>query len=86
MVKTVEQKISSIVMVARVFALVSIVCAHIGFTSNVPYIIAKLYSAVASIGVICYLICSAYYYNPKKYTLIGLLKNKAKSINSARIC
>ena len=80
MVKTVEQKISSIVMVARVFALVSIVCAHIGFTSNVPYIIAKLYSAVASIGVICYLICSAYYYNPKKYTLIGLLKNKAKSI------
>ena len=80
MEKTFEQKISSTVTVARAFALISIVCAHIGFTENTPYAITKIYSAFASIGVICYLLCSAYYYNPKKYTFVGLLKNKAITI------
>lgn len=77
MEKTFEQKISSMVTVARAFALISIVCAHITFAAGAPYAITKLYSAFASVGVICYLICSAYYYNPKKYTFVGLLKNKA---------
>lgn len=77
MEKNYEQKISSTVTVAKAFALISIVCAHIGFTANTPYVITRLYSTLGSIGVICYLICSAYYYNPKKYTFVGLLKNKA---------
>lgn len=78
--KNYKQKISNVITVARVFALVSIVCAHIGFVGETSHFISKLYGLLGSIGVICYLICSAYYYNPKKYTLIGLLKNKAKSI------
>ena len=80
MENTFKQRISSTVTVARVFALVSIVCAHITFTKDAPYAITKLYSAFASIGVICYILCSAYYYNPKKYTFVGLLKNKAITI------
>lgn len=77
MEKTFEQKISSTVTVARAFALVSIACAHIGFSGGASSVLSKIYSVLGSIGVICYLICSAYYYNPRKYTFIGLLKNKA---------
>ena len=78
--RTFDQRISTVITVARAFALISIVCAHIGFSADTPYVIAKLYSAIASIGVVCYLFASGYYYNPQKYTFAGLLKNKAITI------
>ena len=75
-----EQRISAAITVAKAFALISIVCAHIGFSAGTPYAITKIYSAIASIGVVCYLFAAGYYYNPPKYTFAGLLKNKATTI------
>ena len=57
--------------VARVFALVSIVMAHIGFNESCPYVIDKVYSSLASIGVIAFLFMSAYYYNAQNFLLYG---------------
>ena len=80
MERSFEQRISTLITVARVFALISIVCAHVIFSVGTPYVITKLYSTMASIGVVCYLFASGYYYNPQKYTFAGLLKNKAITI------
>ena len=80
MERSFEQRISTVITVARAFALISIVCAHIVFSSGTPYAITKIYSAIASIGVVCYLFAAGYYYNPQKYTFTGLLKNKATTI------
>ena len=68
--------------VARVFALISIVAAHIGFTEGTSYLLNKSYSVIASIGVIAFLFMSAYYYNPKKSgaLLSGVLKKKIITI------
>lgn len=75
------KKISNTVIVARVFALISIVSAHITFGDNCPYVISKLYSSIASIGVVTFLIISGYYYNSAKFkNLLYMLKSKCVSI------
>ena len=78
--KVYEKNISSMVTVARVFALISVVCAHITFPETVPEEIRTLYSSLGSVGVIFFFIAAGYYYNPKKYTFIALLKNKFISV------
>lgn len=75
------KKISSTVTVARVFALISIVSAHITLSDSCPYVISKFYSSIASIGVVAFLIMAGYYYNSAKFkNIFSMLKNKAVSI------
>lgn len=81
MEKSYEKKISSIFTISRVFALISIVSAHINFTNNTPFLISRIYDIISSIGVIVFLFLSGYYYNSKKYkTFFQLIKNKALTI------
>ena len=77
---TFEKRMSVTITVARALSLISIVCAHILFTVDTPAVLDKVYSVLGSIGVICYLFSSAYYYNPQKYGFVGLLKNKALTL------
>lgn len=73
-----EKKISVMFDVARVFALLSIVSAHLTFSASCPYIVSKLYSVIGSIGVIAFLIISGYYYNSAKYSNpLKMLRDKA---------
>lgn len=73
-----EKRISVTFNVARVFALLSIVSAHLTFTDSCPYVISKLYSTFGSIGVIAFLVISGYYYNSAKYkTPLYMLGDKA---------
>lgn len=75
------KKCSSMFTVARVFALISIVAAHINFPQGEDYILNEVYSVIASIGVIAFLFMSSYYYNPEKFTsLWEILKKKFVTI------
>lgn len=81
MERTSEQRLSALFTVARVFALISIVSAHITFTVNVFGWVARLYKIVASVGVVCFLFISGYYYKPEKFgSFTGLLKKKGLTI------
>lgn len=76
-----SKKCSSLFTIARVFALISIVAAHISFPASAPYTLEKIYSLIASIGVIAFLFMSAYYYNPQKFSSLGaVIKTKLVSI------
>lgn len=77
MVKNYEKECSEVFTVSRVFALISIVCAHINFEGAV----GRAYSILGSIGVIAFLFMSSYYYRPEKFSsFFGMLKNKFISI------
>ncbi|MBQ7384675.1 MAG: oligosaccharide flippase family protein [Clostridia bacterium] len=76
-----NKKCSALFTVARAFALISIVCAHITFRTEYSPIIGRVFSIVASVGVIAYLFMSGYYYNTKKFkSFFAMLKAKAVSV------
>lgn len=81
MVLSYKNECSRVFTVARVFALISIVSAHIKFHDSNHYALSKAYSCMASLGVIAFLFMSSYYYNSEKFgSLIKMLKNKTVSI------
>ena len=49
-----ENRVSTMFDTARVFALFSIVSAHLTFSDSCPYVISKLYSVIGSVGVIAF--------------------------------
>ncbi len=64
-----NKKINITFSIARIFAILSIVSAHIVFDEpKWAYITIKNFG---SVGVIVFMILSGYYYNPSKYTNIG---------------
>lgn len=75
-----NKKLSNTFMVARVFALISIVSAHLYFT-NAPYAVEKAYSSIGSIGVVAFLLMAAYFYNTQKYnSILHMLRNKLYTV------
>lgn len=75
-----NKKLSNTFIVSRVFALISIVSAHLYFT-KAPYAVEKVYSSIGSIGVVAFVIMAAYFYNTQKYTSIWhMLSNKLYTV------
>lgn len=75
-----NKKLSNTFVVARVFALISIVSAHLYFT-NAPYAVEKVYSSIGSIGVLAFMIMAAYFYNTQKYSsMLHMLRNKLYTV------
>ena len=76
-----EEKISKAFSVARVFALISIVSAHIVFSTGTPNLIARFFDVIASVGVICFMFISGYYYNSDSFGgFFKMLKKKLLTI------
>ena len=70
--------VSEIVATARIYAILSVLCAHLSFTDSV---VGDLFTRLGTIGVIVFLISSGYYFLPQKFnSLKDLLKRKAKTI------
>jgi len=74
-----KQKLSKLFSTARIYALVSIVTAHISFSPKT--FVDILFNRVGSIGVIAFIIMAGYFYNAKKFpTVVSLVRNKCKTI------
>lgn len=74
-----QGKINISFSIARVFAILSIVAAHVSIKS--PELIAKIVSTGSSIGVITFIILSGYFYHSSKYNnVFSMLKGKAAAI------
>ena len=71
-----DNKINKMFLIARTIAILTFISAHTTIKSSV--LIANLYSAIGSIGVVLFFIMSGYYY--KKYPLLTLLKKKGLSV------
>lgn len=72
------EKCSEMFRTARVFALISIVCAHI--VPNTPPV-AQLYTAMAQFGAPAFFIISGFYYHPDHYgSFRGMLRKKAVTV------
>ena len=71
-----DKKISQMFTIARVFAILTVISAHI--TIRTSQVIANLYSTIGSIGVILFLITSGYYF--KKEAPSVMIKKKMVSI------
>lgn len=75
-----SKKCSTMFTIARAFALISIVCAHVTFRGEASFA-DRLYSVLGSIGVITYMFMSGYYYSTQKFnSFFAMLKNKAISV------
>lgn len=71
--------INTVFSIARVFAVISIVCAHVNIGQ--PEWGAKMINALGSIGVIVFIILSGYFYHSQKYeNIFRMLKEKTKTI------
>jgi len=74
-----QNKLNITFSVARVFAVISIVSAHVNIGQ--PQWAHKMINAFGSIGVIVFIILSGYFYNSKKYkNILQMLKEKSKTI------
>lgn len=70
--------VSEIVATARIYALISVLCAHLTFDNSV---VGFTFGRIGTIGVIVFLISSGYYFIPAKFKSYGeLIKKKSKSI------
>lgn len=70
--------ISEIVATARIYAIVSVLCAHLSYANSV---VGDLFVKLGTIGVVVFLISSGYYFVPQKFDgFKALLKKKTKSI------
>lgn len=74
-----EKRISDLIHIAKCFSVFFIVSAHIvcGGIGVYPMAIVRRFS---SIGVIVFLICSAYFFKPEKKNFVSFVKKKIKSI------
>lgn len=73
-----KEKVSMIFSTARIYALISIVCAHIYFADGV---VSSVFSRVGSIGVIVFLIISGYFYRTNRFgSFFNMIKKKIISI------
>lgn len=59
--------------ISRVFAIISVVSAHVGIGDNSS--VFTILKTAASIGVIIFMILSGYYYNPQKYMSVSKIIN-----------
>lgn len=74
----IDSKISEMFSTARIYCLVSIVCAHMYFPNTVAWMVL---SRLGTVGVVLFLITSGYFYVPEKFgSFSKLLKKKAISI------
>lgn len=74
----IDTRVSRMFCVARVFALISIVSAHIALPGTLA---GLLFDRIGSVGVISFLIMSGYFYNTNKYPQIAyMLLDKLKTI------
>lgn len=74
-----SKKLNIAFSIARVFAIISVIAAHITFSE--PHWVYKMINAIGSIGVVVFIILSGYFYKPEKYdNIFGLIKDKFKSI------
>ncbi len=74
-----NKKINIAFSVARVFAVISIISAHVNISS--PKWADKMVSAIGSIGVIVFIILSGYFYRPEKYqNVFRMLLEKTKTV------
>lgn len=70
--------VSEIVATARIYAILSVVCAHLSYSDS---IVGDLFVRLGTIGVVVFLISSGYYFVPAKFnSLTDLIKSKAKSM------
>lgn len=73
-----ECTVSKVVATSRIYALISVVCAHLPFADSV---IGTLFERFGTVGVIVFFIISGYYYNPGKFQNIkDLIVKKFKSV------
>ncbi len=74
-----NKKLNIAFSISRIFAILSVVSAHIMFET--PVVLSKVFLTVGSIGVIVFMILSGYYYRTEKYIgICNMLKDKARSI------
>ncbi len=65
--------------VARVFAVLSIVSAHVNISE--PGWVGKMINAFGSIGVVVFIILSGYFYHSEKYkSILEMLAEKSKTV------
>ena len=70
--------VSEIVATARIYAILSVVCAHLSYADS---IVGDLFVRIGTIGVVVFLISSGYYFVPAKFnSLFDLIKSKTRSI------
>ena len=75
----IQKRINSIFSISRVFAILSVISAHVGFDE--PIYCRKLMSTLGSIGVIIFFILAGYFFRTEKYNdLFEMLKDKAKKV------
>lgn len=75
-----REKISKTLNMSRSIAIVSVITAHTAHEVNNPVLLA-LINRFSSVGVICFIIISGYYFNPGKYkTIPAFFKNKITTI------
>ena len=74
-----KNKINITFSIVRVFAIISIACAHINIPQ--PVWVAKMMSTFGSVGVTIFIILSGYFYHSDKYkNILQMLSSKVKSI------
>jgi len=74
-----QNKINNSFSVAKVFAIISIVSAHVGITS--PQFLAKIISTFASCGVVIFMVLAGYFFNANKYhNILKFLQRKLYTI------
>jgi peptidoglycan/LPS O-acetylase OafA/YrhL len=74
----VELSLSQILSTSRIYALISIVAAHIYFVQGTCY---TLFERIGTIGVITFLLVSGYYFKPERFKSVkDLLKKKIVSV------
>ncbi len=73
-----SKQLSKTCATARVYALISIISAHISLPDTFA---GDLFKRIASVGVITFMLLSGYFYNQSKYnTFFAMLKNKLVSV------
>ena len=76
--KKYQLTISNIFTTARIYALISIVCAHIYFADSV---VSAVFSRVGTVGVITFLMMSGFFYRPKKFkSFSAMIKKKLLTV------
>jgi len=72
-------KINSAFSISRVFAVLSVICAHVIVTS--PPLLNKIFDDAGSIGVIVFFMLAGYYFHSEKYgSVFAFLHTKVTSI------